>query len=63
MSDRFSSPPKTMIRSGGVKKDCKALSELIGKKCCSQLIKFALEVPWGQWQQASNVFSGVVVWR
>ena len=57
----FNSPPKThcpktMIRSGCVNKDCEALSELIGKEGCSQLIKFAMEVPWGQWQQASNVF-------
>ena len=37
-----------MIRSGCVKKDCEAVSELIGKEDCSQLIKFAMEVALGQ---------------
>ena len=37
-----------MIRSGCVKKDYEAVSELTGKEDWSQLITFAMEVPWGQ---------------
>lgn len=32
MSDRFNSPPKTIIRSDCIKKDYEALFELIGKE-------------------------------
>lgn len=39
---------RQMVRSGCVKNDCEALSELMGKTGHRPLGKFALVVPWGQ---------------
>jgi hypothetical protein len=48
MSNTVYSPSRTMTEIDWVEKNCEAVSQLIGNEGCSQLIRLAMEMPWGQ---------------